>query len=126
MQRQHAAINRLTFLQHMLFTEKKCLHRNALFAAYWSGGVIGPYLFANEADNTITVNREPYRDIIKVDRLRGFWITNPMQISIRENLTKCCQILPPPVSVPFYIDQSDCSIPQLPGHVLSYVTELGH
>ena len=31
---------------------------------FWSGGIIGPYFFQNEADIAITVNGERYRSMI--------------------------------------------------------------
>lgn len=45
---------------------EKPLHSPKLtvWCGFWSGGIIGPYFFRNEAGNTVTVNGERYRSMI--------------------------------------------------------------
>ncbi|CAI6366289.1 unnamed protein product [Macrosiphum euphorbiae] len=46
--------------------EQRQMHpeRVTVWCGFWSGGVIGPYFFQDEYENTVTVNGERYRDMI--------------------------------------------------------------
>lgn len=59
---------------------EKPLHsaRVTVWCAFWSGGVIGPYFFENEAGNAVTVNGLRYRDMLT----NYFWpIIDDMDVS---------------------------------------------
>ena len=49
---------------HARYISSKYIPRKSLFGANWSGGIIGPYFFQNEAGVAITVNGERYRLMI--------------------------------------------------------------
>ena len=38
--------------------------RVTVWCGFWSGGIIGPYSFENEAGHSVTVNGERYRDML--------------------------------------------------------------
>ena len=46
--------------------QEKPLHaqRTTVWCGFWAGGLIGPYFFENEAENSVTVNGVRYRNMV--------------------------------------------------------------
>ena len=48
----------------MIREKQMHLQRVTVWCGFWTGGIIGPYFFENEAGQVATVNGARYRDMI--------------------------------------------------------------